>query len=214
MSNEPGALPAQGWYPAPEGDGRLRYWDGTTWTEHYTDDSPAPPAAGTPRDADASHPDSDDSDRRLRELTRAADAALPPDLPREGPLADRDWDDLCRWKDQIDTARAAAAVLGQQARRVTQAKVAATILREYPTATEAYFDVEDVGDGSGRWAFTNPRILLAEGHLAEFTRAYDEEDDTYDEEWNELLQFDLSEWATSRDSRFTLNLRTGEWTWR
>jgi hypothetical protein len=24
-----------GWYRAPEGDGRQRYWDGTAWTEHY-----------------------------------------------------------------------------------------------------------------------------------------------------------------------------------
>ena len=30
-----------GWYPDPEGDtSRLRYWDGTQWTDNYT---PSPP---------------------------------------------------------------------------------------------------------------------------------------------------------------------------
>lgn len=28
-----GASPAAGWYPTP--DGRRRYWDGTSWTDHY-----------------------------------------------------------------------------------------------------------------------------------------------------------------------------------
>lgn len=32
-----------GWYPDPEGDtSRLRYWDGTQWTDNYT---PIPTAA-------------------------------------------------------------------------------------------------------------------------------------------------------------------------
>src|SRR5436305_2487153 len=25
---------APGWYADPQGEGQLRYWDGTTWTEH------------------------------------------------------------------------------------------------------------------------------------------------------------------------------------
>lgn len=29
-----------GWYPAPEQDGRQRYWDGTQWTEHYAPGAP------------------------------------------------------------------------------------------------------------------------------------------------------------------------------
>lgn len=28
-----------GWYPQP--DGRLRYWDGTAWTEHFHDPTAA-----------------------------------------------------------------------------------------------------------------------------------------------------------------------------
>lgn len=39
-------LAPAGWHPEPGGDGsRLRYWDGTTWTEHYAPvPAPAPPA--------------------------------------------------------------------------------------------------------------------------------------------------------------------------
>jgi cytochrome c biogenesis protein CcdA len=35
MNEQPG-LPKAGWYQDPEGDqGRLRYWDGERWTDHY-----------------------------------------------------------------------------------------------------------------------------------------------------------------------------------
>ncbi|MEJ6488243.1 DUF2510 domain-containing protein [Leucobacter sp. USCH14] len=34
--------PAAGWYPDPAGSGLLRYWDGSTWTEHLA--PPVPPA--------------------------------------------------------------------------------------------------------------------------------------------------------------------------
>lgn len=40
-----------GWYPDPEGDTtRLRYWDGTKWTENYTP-IPTEPPAGQPASA-------------------------------------------------------------------------------------------------------------------------------------------------------------------
>jgi hypothetical protein len=30
----PEVLPKAGWYPDPTGDSRLRYWDGSDWTDH------------------------------------------------------------------------------------------------------------------------------------------------------------------------------------
>lgn len=43
MSTYTGPAPA-GWYPGPEHDGRLRYWDGQRWTEHYAPGVPMAPA--------------------------------------------------------------------------------------------------------------------------------------------------------------------------
>lgn len=42
--------PPAGWFPDPSGDGGLRWWDGTIWTEHHTPAVPAAPVlpqAGT-----------------------------------------------------------------------------------------------------------------------------------------------------------------------
>lgn len=45
------ARPAD-WYPDPDVRGRMRYWDGTTWTEHtadgYDDPDPARPTVHDP----------------------------------------------------------------------------------------------------------------------------------------------------------------------
>jgi hypothetical protein len=36
QSEQPGALPPAGWFPAPGGPpGQMRYWDGARWTDHY-----------------------------------------------------------------------------------------------------------------------------------------------------------------------------------
>ncbi|MCL2757182.1 MAG: DUF2510 domain-containing protein [Coriobacteriia bacterium] len=48
--------PVPGWYDDPSGSAKLRYWDGTQWTEQYIDGAAAPapqqaygvPAAGQP----------------------------------------------------------------------------------------------------------------------------------------------------------------------
>lgn len=44
--------PAEGWYPDPSADGRLRYWDGRAWTDHVRwapgGQTPPEPGAGAP----------------------------------------------------------------------------------------------------------------------------------------------------------------------
>ena len=39
------STPAAGWYPDPQGQG-LRWWDGSAWTEHTHEETPA--AGGSP----------------------------------------------------------------------------------------------------------------------------------------------------------------------
>jgi hypothetical protein len=34
---EPAGAAAADWYPDPRGEKRLRYWDGTQWTDHTAD---------------------------------------------------------------------------------------------------------------------------------------------------------------------------------
>lgn len=55
----PTPLPPEGWYPDPDpaGTGRLRWWNGTTWTQHTQPAAPVPPppepaAAPQPPQAD------------------------------------------------------------------------------------------------------------------------------------------------------------------
>ena len=50
MTDTPGSAgqtPA-GWFNDPSGSGRLRYWDGATWTEHYAPGTAAAPAPTAP----------------------------------------------------------------------------------------------------------------------------------------------------------------------
>ena len=46
MTDQNSSTPAAGWYPDPAGTPRTRWWDGTRWTENYSE--PATPAAATP----------------------------------------------------------------------------------------------------------------------------------------------------------------------
>ncbi len=65
VSAPPPGAPAA-WHPDPDGRGRLRYWDGMTWTDHYADD---------PHERTEAQPS--------EQLTEAA-AALPPVVAEGG----------------------------------------------------------------------------------------------------------------------------------
>jgi hypothetical protein len=43
VAAQPAVSPA-GWHPEPEGGGRLRYWDGSRWTEHFAEHAQPQPA--------------------------------------------------------------------------------------------------------------------------------------------------------------------------
>jgi hypothetical protein len=51
MSNTPA-----GWHPDPHGKAKLRYWDGSAWTEHTSDGGDAPQGAVQPGAAPAQTP--------------------------------------------------------------------------------------------------------------------------------------------------------------
>lgn len=50
MSAAPPPMPSSGWHPDPQDPTKLRYWDGTQWTEHRMESAPPPttPTTATP----------------------------------------------------------------------------------------------------------------------------------------------------------------------
>lgn len=57
MTDPTSALPAAGWYPDPAGSGRIRWWDGRSWTEHYAATGQlAPGGAAQPYSPSANQP--------------------------------------------------------------------------------------------------------------------------------------------------------------
>lgn len=75
------AGPREGWYGDPEDRSRLRWWDGSRWTEH-THEPPAEAAGATASPAPGREEDEEDSGRKAQELLAmevpsATDAGAP-----------------------------------------------------------------------------------------------------------------------------------------
>ncbi|WP_197502038.1 DUF2510 domain-containing protein [Mycobacterium sp. E2733] len=48
-NQHPQSLPPPTWWPDPAGTNRLRWWDGSRWTDHYAQiPAPQPPAPAVP----------------------------------------------------------------------------------------------------------------------------------------------------------------------
>jgi hypothetical protein len=75
MSNPNGA-PAAAWYPDPQSPGRVRWWDGTNWTEHVS--VPASPMQSEQIAIESSVPQIDEADAALA-AADAEHAAADPD---------------------------------------------------------------------------------------------------------------------------------------
>lgn len=96
----PNGAPAAAWYPDPQTPGRVRWWDGTNWTEHVS--VPASPTQSEQTAIEASLPQIDEADAALAAADAehaAADpagqqvtyigrhAAGPEPAPRQAPRA-------------------------------------------------------------------------------------------------------------------------------
>lgn len=101
--------PAAGWYPDPQGGPRLRWWDGTDWSDRWRS-RPAPSVttatAGLPFDA-------------VGEAARTAARSAGASGLRPPRVDQRDLVDQVRQVARAEMARG-AELLGQQARQVTR----------------------------------------------------------------------------------------------
>lgn len=73
-----------GWYADPAGSDRLRWWDGTRWTDHLTDAPPAAAPASAPSPAPA-EPAAAPVSGHVAPEAPAASATVPPTYGQQAP---------------------------------------------------------------------------------------------------------------------------------
>lgn len=120
--------PAAGWYPDPTGGSRLRWWEGTDWSDHYR----APPTASQ-LDIEAHHRQPTDTEDQL--------ALAPRPRSNDVGLSRRDADEIIaevRQAARTEVARA-ADVFSQRAQAAT--RQIQPLITEYTNKFKRWFRI-------------------------------------------------------------------------
>lgn len=120
--------PPPGWYPDPEGSARLRYWEGTDWTDRFRARPPAAASAVYPTPGDAGRDDAHWSpDARTVAHAAAASTQAVVEQVRQAARAE---------------AERAAQMFGQQARSV--GRDLQPLISEYTSKITRWFRIAAV----------------------------------------------------------------------
>ena len=87
-NQHPQSLPAPMWYPDPAGTNRLRWWDGSKWTDHFAQVPPLEPPASAVPALSATHNSSPITDYTLQPTGRSATPRARANGRNSSPLAD------------------------------------------------------------------------------------------------------------------------------